>query len=217
MIDNYDSFTYNVYQVRNYNTILTNTTQKQQQQQQYLCELGANVRVIRNDKITVKECAELNPSRIVISPGPGDPSSAGISMDVIKYFAGKIPILGICLGHQSIFQVFGGEVTHARNAKGIHEIVHGKTSPIEHDGKGVFENIPNQCKVIRYHSLAGATQTLPKELIVTAKTASGIIMGIRHRDMCIEGVQFHPESILTEHGKTMLTNFLNMKGGRWGL
>ena len=182
---------------------------------QYLCELGANVKVIRNDKITVKECVAMSPSRVVISPGPGDPTSAGVSMDVIKEFAGKIPILGICLGHQSIFQVFGGEVTHARNAKGIHEIVHGKTSPIEHDGKGVFQNVPNQCKVIRYHSLAGTTKTLPKALMVTAKTASGIIMGVRHRELCIEGVQFHPESILTEHGKTMLTNFLNMKGGRW--
>lgn len=195
LIDNYDSFTYNVYQ--------------------YLCEIGATVHVARNDQISLDECKRMNPSRVVISPGPGGPADAGVSNDVIREFGGKIPVFGICLGHQCIFEVFGGTVTHAKNEMGVHEIVHGKTARIDHDQKGAFRDIPTPCDVIRYHSLAGVKSTLPKELLVTCKTSSGIIMGVRHREYTIEGVQFHPESILTKHGKVMLKNFLRLKSGRW--
>ena len=189
LIDNYDSFTYNLYQ--------------------YLAELGADVRVYRNDQVTLAECRALNPDHVVISPGPGTPDEAGISRDVIREFAGKVPVLGVCLGHQCIYEVYGGTV------EGAGEIKHGKTSTIDHDGKGVFEHLPAGFKAVRYHSLAGTPGTTPAELEVTAKSESGVIMGVRHRDLKVEGVQFHPESIATEHGKELLKNFLEMEGGRW--
>ena len=185
LIDNYDSFTYNLYQ--------------------YLCELGADVRVERNDKITLEDVAALKPERIVISPGPGTPNEAGLSNDVIRDYAGKVPILGVCLGHQCIGHVFGGVVT------GAGEIMHGKTSVIQHDGKGVFAGLPNPFEAIRYHSLAIRPDTVPDSLVVTAKTDNGIIMGVRHKTFLVEGVQFHPESIMTKVGKDLLGNFLNMK------
>lgn len=189
LIDNYDSFTWNVYQ--------------------YLCQLGADVHVFRNDQISLDDCIRLSPRNIVISPGPGHPSSAGISSDVIRYFAGKIPILGICLGEQAIFEVFGGTVTHAG------ELIHGKTSAINHDGNGLYEGLPQKFEVTRYHSLAGDPNTLPKELELTSTTDTGIIMGVRHIEYIIEGVQFHPESIASEFGYMMLRNFLKWEGGKW--
>jgi len=189
LIDNYDSFTYNLYQ--------------------YLSELGADVVVHRNDKITLEECDALAPDHVVISPGPGDPSDAGISRDVIRHFAGKVPVLGVCLGHQCIYEVFGGRVA------GAGEIMHGKVSAITHDGRGVFRGLPERFYVCRYHSLAGTPDTQPAELEITAKTDNGIIMGVRHREFTVEGVQFHPESIATEFGKDLLRNFLEMEGGRW--
>ena len=189
LIDNYDSFTYNLYQ--------------------YLAELGADVRVFRNDQVTLAECRALNPDPVVISPGPGTPDEAGISRDVIREFAGKVPVLGVCLGHQCIYEVYGGTV------EGAGEIKHGKTSTIDHDGKGVFEHLPARFKAVRYHSLAGTPGTTPADLEVTAKSESGVIMGVRHRELTVEGVQFHPESIATEHGKELLKNFLEMEGGRW--
>jgi anthranilate synthase / indole-3-glycerol phosphate synthase / phosphoribosylanthranilate isomerase len=189
LIDNYDSFTYNLYQ--------------------YLSELGADVVVHRNDKVTLAECRALQPDHVVISPGPCTPAEAGISQDVIREFAGKVPVLGVCLGHQCIYSVYGGVVT------GAGEIKHGKTSTIHHDGKGVFDGIPEDFTAIRYHSLAGTPETQPAELDVTAKTDNGIIMGVRHKTLTVEGVQFHPESIATEHGKELLKNFLEMKGGTW--
>ncbi|MBE7519771.1 MAG: aminodeoxychorismate/anthranilate synthase component II [Thermoflexaceae bacterium] len=189
LIDNYDSFTYNLYQ--------------------YLAELGADVVVRRNDQVTMEECRALNPSHIVISPGPGDPDEAGISRDVIRAFAGKVPVLGVCLGHQCIYDVYGGRV------EGAGEIKHGKTSAIHHDGKGVFRGLPNDFRAVRYHSLAGTPATLPAELEVTAESESGVIMGVRHRKLKVEGVQFHPESIATEHGKELLKNFLAEEGGEW--
>ena len=189
LIDNYDSFTYNLYQ--------------------YLCELGEDVHVFRNDKVTLAECIALKPDHVVISPGPGDPSEAGISRDVIREFAGKVPVLGVCLGHQCIYDVYGGTVT------GAGEIKHGKTSRIHHDGKGVFAGIPEDFTAVRYHSLAGTAETQPASLEVTATSESGVIMGVRHKELKVEGVQFHPESILTEHGKELLQNFLAMEGGRW--
>ena len=189
LIDNYDSFTYNLYQ--------------------YLAEMGADVVVYRNDQVTLEECRKLNPDHVVISPGPGDPDDAGISRDVIREFAGKVPVLGVCLGHQCIFDVYGGTVA------GAGEIVHGKTSKIHHDGKGVFGGIPNDFAAVRYHSLAGTPDTRPAALDVTATTDSGVIMGVRHREYTVEGVQFHPESIATEHGKELLRNFLELEGGRW--
>eukprot|EP00743_Colponemidia_sp_Colp-15_P008487 GILK01009231.1.p1 GENE.GILK01009231.1~~GILK01009231.1.p1 ORF type:complete len:196 (+),score=8.75 GILK01009231.1:41-628(+) len=182
LIDNYDSFTYNLYQ--------------------YLAELGAQVQVYRNDEITLEECIKLNPARILISPGPGAPCDSGVSIPVIKHFAGKVPIFGVCLGHQAIYEVFGGTVTRAG------EVVHGKTSSMTHDGRGIFEGVPSPFKAVRYHSLAGTPDTLPDVLEVTARSESGVIQGVRHKSMVVEGVQFHPESILTEHGKTMLANFL---------
>lgn len=189
LIDNYDSFTYNLYQ--------------------YLAELGADVKVFRNDQVTMAQIRELNPDHIVISPGPGGPDNAGISRDVIREFAGNVPVLGVCLGHQCIYDVYGGTVA------GAGEIKHGKTSTISHDGKGVFKDIPEDFAAVRYHSLAGTPDTQPAELDVTAHAESGVIMGVRHKTLTVEGVQFHPESIATEHGKDLLRNFLEMEGGRW--
>jgi len=185
MIDNYDSFTFNLVQ--------------------YLGELGADVNVVRNDEVSVADIERLNPERIVVSPGPCSPSEAGVSIPAINHFAGKKPILGVCLGHQAIGQAFGGRVIHART------LMHGKTSPIEHSGAGVFSGLPSPFTATRYHSLAVERETLPACLEVTAWTADGEIMGLRHRDLAIEGVQFHPESILTEHGHAMLRNFLSIK------
>ncbi|MEJ2554304.1 MAG: aminodeoxychorismate/anthranilate synthase component II [Gammaproteobacteria bacterium] len=190
MIDNYDSFTYNLVQ--------------------YLGELGAEVRVYRNDQITVEEIERLKPGHLVISPGPCTPNEAGISVEAILHFAGKIPVLGVCLGHQSIGQAVGGRVVRAR------EVMHGKTSLIRHHGVGVFNGLPDPIEATRYHSLVIAKESLPACLEVTAwtETAAGEvdeIMGVRHREFAVEGVQFHPESILTQHGHTMLKNFLEMK------
>ncbi len=187
MIDNYDSFTYNIVQ--------------------YLGELGADVRVFRNDQITIGEIEDLAPDRIVISPGPCTPNEAGISIDTIKRFKGKLPILGVCLGHQSLGQAFGGDVIHAR------EIMHGKTSPIYHNDTDIFNGLNNPFTATRYHSLVVSKETLPDCLEVTAwtETADGKmdeIMGLRHKEYEISGVQFHPESILTQHGHDMLKNFL---------
>ncbi len=182
MIDNYDSFTYNLVQ--------------------YLGELGEEVRVYRNDEITVKEIAAMKPARIVISPGPCSPAEAGISVAAIQEFAGKIPLLGVCLGHQSIGAAFGGEIVHAR------QLMHGKVSPVQHEGKGVFTGLPNPLTVTRYHSLAIKRETLPDCLEITAWTDDGEIMGVRHKTLNVEGVQFHPESILTECGHALLKNFL---------
>lgn len=187
MIDNYDSFTYNVVQ--------------------YLGELKADVKVVRNDEITVDEVAKLAPEKIVISPGPCTPNEAGISVATIERFAGEVPILGICLGHQSIGQAFGGKVVRAR------EVMHGKTSPIYHNNTGVFRGLPNPFEATRYHSLVVERESLPDCLEVTAWTQTDNgeideIMGFRHRELAVEGVQFHPESILTENGHDMLENFL---------
>ena len=184
MIDNYDSFTYNLVQ--------------------YISALNHEVVVRRNDKITVEEAMAMKPEAIVISPGPGRPEGAGISMELIKAAAGKIPILGVCLGHQSIGQVFGAKVVQAK------KIMHGKTSQIEHDGKGLFAKLPPSLKVVRYHSLALDEATLPDCLEVTARTIDdGEIMGVRHKEFFIEGIQYHPESVLTSTGKRQLINFLN--------
>jgi len=182
MIDNYDSFTYNLVQ--------------------YFGELGEDVRVFRNDAITLAEISAMKPARIVISPGPCSPAEAGISVATIKEFAGKLPILGVCLGHQSIGAAFGGEIVHAK------ELMHGKTSAVQHEGKGVFSGLPNPLTVTRYHSLAIRRESMPDCLEVTAWTADEEIMGVRHRELDIEGVQFHPESIRTEHGHALLKNFL---------
>ncbi len=184
LIDNYDSFTYNLYQ--------------------YLSELGAEVRVERNDQISLKDVAEIAPDRIVISPGPCTPKEAGLSNDIIRAYAGKTPVLGVCLGHQCIGYTFGGVVA------GAGEIMHGKTSFIHHDGKGVFDGLPQPFEAIRYHSLAIQPDTVPDCLEVTAKTENGIIMGVRHKEYQVEGVQFHPESIMTDVGKSLLGNFLKM-------
>jgi anthranilate synthase/aminodeoxychorismate synthase-like glutamine amidotransferase len=184
LIDNYDSFTYNLYQ--------------------YLCELGAEVEVHRNDKITLEDIDQMSPERIVVSPGPCTPKEAGISVETIKRFAGKLPILGVCLGHQCIGEAYGATVT------GAGEIRHGKMSAVRHDGKGVFEGLPNPFDAVRYHSLAIVPETLPAELEATAWSESGVIMGVRHRDIALEGVQFHPESIMTKPGKQLLANFLKM-------
>ncbi len=185
LLDNYDSFTYNLYQ--------------------YLSELGAEVQVARNDEITLEEIEAKAPERIVISPGPCTPSEAGISVPLVRHFAGKLPILGVCLGHQSIGEAFGGTVA------GAGEILHGKTSMISHEGKGVLRGIPSPFEAIRYHSLAIQRQGFPQdELEVTAQSDSGVIMAVRHRRLPIEGVQFHPESILTKVGHDVLRNFLEM-------
>ncbi|UMR33308.1 aminodeoxychorismate/anthranilate synthase component II [Massilia sp. MB5] len=182
MIDNYDSFTYNIVQ--------------------YFGELGEDVRTFRNDEITIAEIEALNPDRICISPGPKAPAQAGISIEVLKHFAGKKPILGVCLGHQAIGEAFGGNVIRAK------QVMHGKTSFIAHTGVGVFKNLPSPFTVIRYHSLAIERASLPSCLEVTAWTDDGEIMGVRHKEFDIEGVQFHPESILSEHGHALLKNFL---------
>jgi len=187
MIDNYDSFTYNVVQ--------------------YFAELGADVRVYRNDEITIEQIEALNPDHLVISPGPCTPNEAGISMAVIEHFAGKLPILGICLGHQSIGQVFGGKIIRAG------QVMHGKTSAVHHANLGVFANLPNPYKATRYHSLVIDKNHLPDCLEITAWTENQDgsmeeIMGVRHKTLAVEGVQFHPESILTEHGHALLKNFL---------
>jgi anthranilate synthase component 2 len=192
MIDNYDSFTYNVVQ--------------------YLAELGAQVEVFRNDQISVEQLRELAPERLVISPGPCDPDQAGISMAAIEAFAGSIPVLGICLGHQSIGQVYGGQVVRAK------QVMHGKISAIYHTGEGVFAGLPNPFNATRYHSLVVAQSSLPAALEMTAWTQNedgsvDEIMGLRHRQLAVEGVQFHPESILSEYGHALLQNFLKTSGG----
>jgi anthranilate synthase component II len=183
MIDNYDSFTYNLVQ--------------------YFGELGEDVRTFRNDEITLEQIAAMKPDRICISPGPCTPHEAGVSVPVLKEFAGKMPILGVCLGHQSIGAAFGGNVIRAK------QVMHGKTSVITHTGVGVFKDLPSPYTIIRYHSLAIERETLPDCLEVTAWTDDGEIMGVRHKEFKVEGVQFHPESILSEHGHALLKNFLN--------
>jgi len=185
MIDNYDSFTYNLVQ--------------------YLGELGCEVKVLRNDERTVDEAAALRPSHVVISPGPCTPSEAGISLALIGRLAGKVPLLGVCLGHQSIGQAFGGKVVRAR------QVMHGKVSQVRHDGRGVFAGLPSPFTATRYHSLVVERASLPAELEITAESEDGEIMGLRHRALPVEGVQFHPEAMLTEHGHAMLRNFLEGK------
>jgi para-aminobenzoate synthetase component 2 len=184
MIDNYDSFTYNLVQ--------------------YLGELGEDLRVYRNDKITIPEIEELKPDRIVISPGPGEPKDAGISKEAIKNFAGKIPMLGVCLGEQAMAEVFGGKTVHAKR------LMHGKTSIIHHDGKTIFKGLPKTFTATRYHSLIVEKESLPDCLVISAWTDQDEIMGLRHKKFKVEGVQFHPESILTEVGKKLLSNFLSL-------
>ncbi|MFO8154973.1 MAG: anthranilate synthase component II [Pseudomonadota bacterium] len=192
MIDNYDSFTYNLVQ--------------------YLGELGAEVQVLRNDEATVDEIDALAPSHVILSPGPCTPNEAGISLAAVERFAGRVPLLGVCLGHQAIGQAFGGDVVHAR------QVMHGKTSPMHHRGEGVFRGLANPFEATRYHSLVVARDSLPAELEETAWTTAedgGEIMGLRHRRFTVEGVQFHPESILTRHGHDLLRNFLAYRGGEW--
>ena len=184
VVDNYDSFTYNLVQ--------------------YLGELGAEIRVVRNDAITLDEIEAFRPDRLVISPGPGTPDDGGISLDLIKRFHQSIPILGVCLGHQAIGQAFGGRVSRAKRQ------MHGKTSEIDHDGRGVFRGLPPRFLATRYHSLAVLDQDFPSELEVSARADDGEIMGLRHRGFPVEGVQFHPESILTDQGKALLKNFLSL-------
>lgn len=184
MIDNYDSFTYNLVQ--------------------YFEELGMPVHVARNDLCSLADIEALQPDYLCISPGPGNPTAAGISLEAIKHFAGKIPILGVCLGHQAIAQAFGGEVIHAK------EVMHGKVSAITHQNNDVFQNLPNPLTVTRYHSLAVNAQNLPDCLEITAQSADGEIMALRHKTLPISGVQFHPESILSEKGRELLQNFLNL-------
>ena len=187
LIDNYDSFTYNLYQ--------------------YLSELEAEVVVVRNDQATIEELEALGPERVVVSPGPSNPDNAGVSLDAVRRFGEKgTPVLGVCLGHQCIGQAFGGTVT------GAGEIMHGKSSMIHHDGKGVFAGLPSPFEAIRYHSLAVMPEDLPDALEVTARADTGVVMGVRHRTLPVEGVQFHPESIMTPVGKDLLRNFLG--GGR---
>ena len=188
VLDNYDSFTYNLVQ--------------------YLGELGAKVEVYRNDELTVEQVEALKPERILLSPGPCTPGEAGILVPLIRHMAGKVPILGVCLGHQAIGEAFGGNVVRAA------QLMHGKTSPVEHDGKGVFEGLPTPLTCTRYHSLIVDEGTLPEELEVSARVASGegepegLIMALRHKTLPMEGVQFHPESVLTDHGKQLIANFL---------
>jgi anthranilate synthase/aminodeoxychorismate synthase-like glutamine amidotransferase len=193
LIDNYDSFTYNLYQ--------------------YLMELGADTRVFRNDEISIEEIGSGGFDRLVISPGPGVPENAGITLEAVRRLAGTLPILGVCLGHQAIGEVFGGRVVRAP------DLVHGKTSPILHDGCGLFRSLPSPFEATRYHSLILDRETLPGDLEITAWVESGLVMGVRHRQLAIEGVQFHPESILTREGKQLLANFLEMEersGGQAG-
>ena len=185
MIDNYDSFTYNLVQ--------------------YFSELGEEVKVFRNDEIAVEEIGKLKPARICISPGPCSPAEAGISVETIKRYAGQVPILGVCLGHQAIGEAFGGKVVRAQ------KVMHGKTDSIHHTGVGVFTDIPNPFTVTRYHSLAIEKSSIPAVLEITATSSDGEIMGVRHREFAVEGVQFHPESILSEYGHVLLKNFLMSK------
>jgi len=186
VLDNYDSFTYNLVQ--------------------YIGELGHEVVVHRNDQITIEEIANLRPDHIVVSPGPCTPHEAGISIELIRHFAGNVPVLGVCLGHQAIGEAFGGKVIRA------HNLMHGKTSQVEHDSKGVFRGIASPLTATRYHSLIVEEKSLPRELVVSAtctdKDGTRVIMGLRHRELAVEGVQFHPESVLTEHGKQMVRNFV---------
>ncbi len=188
LIDNYDSFTYNLVQA--------------------FLVLGAEVDVRRNDAVTIEEALASAPTHVCISPGPGTPYDAGVSMDMIRAFAGKVPVFGVCLGHQSIVEVFGGKVVRAGR------LMHGKTSKITHDGLGLFEGLPNPCEIGRYHSLIAKPESLPADLQVTAQTAEGEIMGVRHRELMVEGVQFHPESALTPDGPRLMQNFLLQTGGR---
>jgi len=188
LVDNYDSFTYNLVQA--------------------FLVLGADVLVHRNDAITVEEALALAPTHLCISPGPGTPRDAGTSMDMIRAFAGSVPVLGVCLGHQSIVEVYGGEVVRAGR------LMHGKVSPVNHDGQGVFAGLPQPFDAGRYHSLIARPESLPGVLEVTARTAEGEIMGVRHRELAVEGVQFHPESVLTPDGPRLLENFLRCAGGR---
>ena len=184
IIDNYDSFTYNLFQ--------------------YFSELSdLSIQVVRNDNLTIEQCLQLNPKYVVISPGPCTPNEAGISTELIKTIAGKIPLLGVCLGHQCIGQAFGGEIVSAG------EILHGKKSIIHHDEKGIFSDIPKDFAAIRYHSLVIEEKSLPNELDISARSDSNLIMGVRNQDLMIEGIQFHPESIATEYGKNMIANFLS--------
>ncbi|HEY6924468.1 MAG TPA: aminodeoxychorismate/anthranilate synthase component II [Steroidobacteraceae bacterium] len=187
LIDNYDSFTYNLVQA--------------------FLVLGADVHVFRNDAISVEQAIAFAPSHLCISPGPGTPYDAGVSMDMIRAFAGRLPVLGVCLGHQSIVEVFGGKVVRAGR------LMHGKTSVIQHDGASLFAGLPQPCEVGRYHSLIAAPETLPPDLEVSARTDQGEIMGVRHRSLMVEGVQFHPESILTPDGPALMKNFLGFSGG----
>ena len=187
LIDNYDSFTYNLVQA--------------------FLVLGADVRVYRNDAISVSEALQVAPTHLCISPGPGTPYDAGISMEMIRAFAGKIPVLGVCLGHQSIVEVFGGKVVRADR------LMHGKTSVIQHDGRTLFEGLPAPCEVGRYHSLIAAPASLPPDLEVSGRTAEGEVMAVRHRSVMVEGVQFHPESILTPDGPRLMKNFLTFTAG----
>jgi anthranilate synthase/aminodeoxychorismate synthase-like glutamine amidotransferase len=186
MIDNYDSFTYNLVQ--------------------YLGELGAAVRVFRNDEITVDALEALAPSHVVVSPGPGTPDDAGITLGLIARLAGRVPLLGVCLGHQAIGQTFGGKVVRAGR------VMHGKVSRIRHDASGIFAGLPDEFSATRYHSLVVERSSLPACLAVTAQSADGEIMGLRHRELAVEGVQFHPEALLTEHGHKMLQNFIEGRG-----
>ncbi len=185
LIDNYDSFTYNLVQA--------------------FAAMGADVMVYRNDAITVREGVDLEPTHLVISPGPGRPEKAGVSLDMIGAFAGKLPILGVCLGHQSIVQQHGGKIVRAER------LMHGKTSMVKHDGQSIFDGLPNPFEVGRYHSLCAEEESLPDELIVTAQTDRGEIMGVRHRSLPIEGVQFHPESVLTPEGEHLMANFMRQE------
>ena len=188
LIDNYDSFTYNLVQA--------------------FLVLGAEVLVHRNDALSVQQALQLAPTHLCISPGPGTPYDAGVSMDMIRAFAGVVPVFGVCLGHQSITEVFGGKVVRAGR------LMHGKTSMVTHDGQGLFAGLPDPCEVGRYHSLIAQPESLPPELVVTARTAAGEIMGLRHRELVVEGVQFHPESVLTPHGPALMANFLRQRAAR---
>lgn len=187
LIDNYDSFTYNLYQ--------------------YIATFAAEIRVVRNDKITIEEMEELRPDKIVLSPGPKGPREAGICQEAVRRFYDRMPILGICLGHQCIGAAFGGTIVHAKS------VLHGKQSLLRHDGKGVFTGVPSPVKIARYHSLAVSEQSLPECLKVLARTEDGEIMAIRHRNYPVTGLQFHPESIYTEHGKRLIENFVNEREG----
>jgi anthranilate synthase/aminodeoxychorismate synthase-like glutamine amidotransferase len=191
LIDNYDSFTYNLVQA--------------------FAVLGADVHVFRNDAIDVRKAQALEPTHLCISPGPGTPADAGVSREMIRAFAGAIPVLGVCLGHQAIVEVFGGKVVRASR------LMHGKTSPVHHDGRTVFAGLPEPCEAGRYHSLIAALESVPHELEVSARTPEGEIMGVRHRALAVEGVQFHPESILTPDGPKLIENFLGLSPGKGGV